>query len=129
MTDLVMRPLSAGEEPLFGSLADPGLAGLAAFGDRCSDMAARGECRPEWIWIAVRDGRVVARAAWWAGPRDDTPRILAWFDFTDPAAAVQLLRTAPRRTGYSLELPSGWRDNPASSQAAQPGSPQPKRPG
>jgi len=33
MTDLVMRPLSAGEEPLFGSLADPGLAGLAAFGD------------------------------------------------------------------------------------------------
>jgi hypothetical protein len=29
MTDLVMRPLSAGEEPLFGSLADPGLVRLA----------------------------------------------------------------------------------------------------
>jgi hypothetical protein len=60
-------------------------------------------------WIALRDGRVVARPAWWAGPRDDTPRTLAWCDFTDPAAAVQLLRTAPMRTGYSLGLHSGWR--------------------
>ena len=45
--------------------------------------------------------------------------VLDWFDFTDPGAAVQLLRTAPLRTGYCLRLPAGWRDTPAVSQAAQ----------
>jgi hypothetical protein len=37
MTDLVIRPLSAGEEHLFDSLPDPGLVGFAAFGDTYSD--------------------------------------------------------------------------------------------
>jgi len=58
---------------------------------------------------------VVARAAWWAGPDDDTPVVLDWFDFTDPGAAVQLLRTAPLRTEYCLRLPAGWRDTAAVS--------------
>jgi RimJ/RimL family protein N-acetyltransferase len=119
MADLVIRSLAAGEESLFESLADPGLVGFAAFGDRYSDMAARGGYRPEWTWVALRDGRVVARAAWWAGPRDDTPRALDWLDFSDPDAAVQLLRTAPLRAEYSLRLPPGWRDSAAISQAAR----------
>jgi RimJ/RimL family protein N-acetyltransferase len=66
----------------------------------------------------LRDGRVVARAAWWAGPHDCAPRTLDWFDFTEPGAAVQLLRTAPFRTEYQLKLPPGWRDRPAVAQAA-----------
>jgi RimJ/RimL family protein N-acetyltransferase len=119
MTGMVIRCLAEGEEPLFESLADPCLVGLGAFGDRYSDMAARGEYRPEWTWIALREGTVVARAAWWAGPDDDTPVALDWFDFTDPDAAVQLLRTAPLRSEYSLRLPPGWRGSPAVSQAAQ----------
>jgi len=82
-------------------------------------MAARGDYRPEWTWIALRGGTVVARAAWWGGPDDDAPGALDWFDFTDPDAAVQLLRTAPLRTDYSLRLPAGWRDNAAVAQAAQ----------
>jgi RimJ/RimL family protein N-acetyltransferase len=119
MTDLVIRPLTAGEELLFDSLAGPALVGREAFGDRYADGAARGEYRPEWTWVALRGETVVARAAWWAGPRDDTPRALDWLDFTDPDAAVQLLRTAPLRTEYSLPLPAGWRDSPAVSQAAR----------
>jgi RimJ/RimL family protein N-acetyltransferase len=119
MTGLVIRPLAAGEESLFESLPDPALVGFGAFGDRYSAMAARGEYRPEWTWIASRDGTVVARAAWWAGPGDDAPAALDWFDFTDPGAAGQLLRTAPLRTEYSLKLPPGWRDDPAVAQAAQ----------
>ncbi len=119
MTGLVIRPLTEGEEPLFESLADPALVGFGAFGDRYSDMAARGEYRPEWTWIALRDGTVVARAAWWGGPDDEAPVALDWFDFTDPEAAVQLLRTAPHRTEYSLKLPVGWRDDHAVSQAAR----------
>lgn len=67
MTDLVIRPLTAGEEDLFESLPDPGIVGFAAFGDTYTEMAAAGQYRPEWTSIALREGVVVARAAWWAG--------------------------------------------------------------
>ncbi|HEU5108817.1 MAG TPA: GNAT family N-acetyltransferase [Micromonosporaceae bacterium] len=113
MTDLIIRPLTAGEEELFESLPDPGLVGFAAFGDTYTAMAAAGQYRPEWTWVALRDGAVVARAAWWAGPDDDQPLALDWFDFSDSDAAVRLLRTAPLRAQYSLKLPPGWRDDPA----------------
>lgn len=118
MTELVIRSLAAGEEHLFESLPDPGLVGFAAFGDTYSGMAANGQYRPEWTWVAIRDDRVVARAAWWAGPEDDKPLALDWFDFTDADAAVALLRTAPLRAEYSLKLPPGWRDIPAVRDAA-----------
>lgn len=113
MADLVIRPLSAGEEALFESLPDPGLVGFAAFGDTYTAMAAAGEYRPEWTWVALRNGVVVARAAWLGGPKDDTPQALDWFDFTDLGAAVRLLRNAPLRAEYSLKLPPGWREQPA----------------
>jgi hypothetical protein len=119
MTDLVIRPLTAGEEDLFEALPDPGLVGFAAFGDTYTDMAAAGQYRPEWTWVALRNGAVVARAAWWAGPKDDKPLALDWFDFTDQDAAVQLLRTAPLHAEYSLMLPTGWREDPAVRQQAQ----------
>jgi GNAT superfamily N-acetyltransferase len=119
MTGLVIRPLTEGEESLFESLPDPALVGFGAFGDRYGDMAARGDYRPEWTWVALRNDAVIARAAWWGGPDDHEPSVLDWFDFTDADAAVQLLRTAPLRTGYSLRLPPGWRDSPAVAQAAQ----------
>jgi RimJ/RimL family protein N-acetyltransferase len=113
MTDLVIRPLVAGEEDLFDSLPDPGLVGFAAFGDTYLAMAANGEYRPEWTWIALREGTVVARAAWWGGPTDAKPLALDWFDFTDTDAAVELLRTAPLHAEYNLKLPPGWRELPA----------------
>jgi len=119
MTDLVIRPLTADEEELFESLRDPGLVGFAAFGQSYAGMAAAGEYRPEWTWVALRDGVVVARAAWWGGPHDDKPLALDWFDFTDHDAAVQLLRTSPLRAEYSLKLPPGWRDDPAIRAQAQ----------
>jgi len=118
MTNLVIRPLRAGEEPLFESLDGSVLVGRGAFGDRYADGATRGEYRPEWTWVALRGDTVVARAAWWAGPGDDAPLALDWLDFTEPDAATQLLRTAPLRTEYSLPLPPGWRDSPAVAQAA-----------
>ncbi|MFV2113304.1 GNAT family N-acetyltransferase [Micromonospora sp. LOL_025] len=119
MTDLVIRPLTAGEEALFDSLPRTRLVGRAAFGDNYSDMAADGQYRPEWSWVALRAGTVVARAAWWGGPDDESPLALDWLDFTDHEAAVRLLRTAPLRAEYSLSLPSGWRDDPAVRAEAQ----------
>ncbi len=64
-------------------------------GDTYGMIADGGQYRPEWTWVALRDGVVVARAAWWAKPGDERPLALDWFDFTDAEAAVQLLRTAP----------------------------------
>lgn len=119
MTDLVIRPLTAGEEALFDSLPHTKLVGRAAFGENYTDMAADGQYRPEWSWVALRDGAVVARAAWWGGPDDESPLALDWFDYTDRAAAVELLRTAPLRAEYSLSLPPGWRDDPAVRAEAQ----------
>lgn len=118
MTDLVIRPLAAGEEPLFDSLPGCTLVGRGMGGDRYSDMAARGDYRPEWTWVALRGGVAVARAAWWGGPDDDAPLALDWFDFTDADAAVALLRTAPLQAEYPLRLPPGWRGSPAVVQAA-----------
>ena len=118
MADLVIRPLTAGEEPLFTSLADAALVGPAAFGARYSDIADRGNYRPANTWVALRDGVVVARAAWWGRPQDDAPVVLDWFDFVDQDAAVRLLRTAPGPAEYSLALPPGWRGL-AVAQAAQ----------
>ncbi|MFF4284026.1 GNAT family N-acetyltransferase [Streptomyces sp. NPDC001633] len=118
MTELVIRPLIAGETPLFASLPDPGLVGRAVLGDVYGMIADGGQYRPEWTWIALRDGVVVARAAWWAKPEDEKPIALDWFDFTDAEAAVQLLRTAPLHAEYSLLLPPDWREKPEVRAAA-----------
>lgn len=113
MTDLVVRPLVAGEEKLFDSLPVSGLVGRGLLGQDYVTMAAKGEYRPEWTWVALRDDVVVARAAWWAGPGDEKPIALDWFDFTDFDAGVHLLRTAPLRAEYSLTTPPAWEDDPA----------------
>lgn len=117
--NLVIRALKPGEAALFEALPDPGLVGFAAFGDTYTEMAAKGEYRPEWTWVALRDDVVVARAAWWGGPDDDEPKALDWFDFTDEQAAVRLLREAPLSAEYSLKLPPGWRETPDVRAAAE----------
>ena len=119
MARLEIRPLNAGEEPLFCSLADRGLVGPAALGGRYSDGVIRGTYRAANTWVALRDGVVVARAAWWGRPDQGTPAVLDWFDFTDADAAAELLRTAPGPAEYSLALPSGWRDQPEVAEAAR----------
>jgi RimJ/RimL family protein N-acetyltransferase len=112
VTELVIRSLEAGEEALFMSLPDRGLVGLTLLGRDFFEQAKLGEYRPEWTWVALRDGVVVARAAWWSKPGDETPVALDWFDFTDFDAAVHLLKTAPLRAEYALTTPPGWQDDP-----------------
>ncbi|MDT7797001.1 MAG: hypothetical protein QOI78_434 [Actinomycetota bacterium] len=109
MTDLVVRPLEAGEENLFTSLPDPGLVGRGLLGKDYREA----DYRPGRTWVALRDDVVVARAAWWSGPEDEEPIALDWFDFTDFDAAVHLLTTAPFRVEYSLTTPPAWQDDPA----------------
>ncbi|MFT2015579.1 GNAT family N-acetyltransferase [Streptomyces sp. 796.1] len=119
MTDLVIRQLSEHDAPLFHALPDAGLVGHARFDRKYVTVADGGTYRPEWTRVALRGETVVARAAWWGGPDDAEPVALDWFDFTDHAAAVELLRTAPFRADYVLLLPPGWEQEPAVAQAAR----------
>jgi hypothetical protein len=111
---LELRPLTAGEEDLFLSLTEPALVGVQSTGRDYREFVTLGQYRPEWTWVALRDNRVVARAAWWSGPEDDAPMTLDWLDFApgEDDAAVELLRNAGFGVEYCLLLPARWRDEP-----------------
>ncbi|WP_406209685.1 GNAT family N-acetyltransferase [Kitasatospora sp. NBC_01560] len=103
MTDPVIRALSARDVHLFDALPDP--LG-AAEGHR------RTRFRPDWKRVALRDGEVVARGAWWGGPDDAEPVTINWFDVAEgeEEAGAALLRSAPRQVELEINLPGGWRD-------------------
>ncbi|MDG4796819.1 acetyltransferase [Micromonospora sp. WMMD1082] len=133
MTDLVIRPLVAGEEELFDSMPDP-LPQLRQ--TSYADGIAGGGYRPEHTWIALRAGRVVGRAAWLLPPGSVGDPWLERFDLdlavddlgpgwnVDAApragAAAEvgaaLLRAAHEALGgpkvYYASLPAYWRRQP-----------------
>lgn len=129
MSDLVIRALADDDaHTLFHALpepdARPALVGRALLDPPHNTYAPRsagGEYRPEWTWVALRDGEVVARAAFWAGRDDTKPMLLDWFDFTDPVAGVELLRRVPPEfaVDYELVLPAGWRTDPDARAAGE----------
>jgi RimJ/RimL family protein N-acetyltransferase len=112
--DLILRPITGPDElDLFNRLPyvlNP------EFGD---DLDA-GRRRPEWMWVALRGERLVARAAWWARAGAETPMLMDVFDVddTDPdrigagrrllAAALPGMGTPPPE--YDRFLPPDWRD-------------------
>lgn len=113
MTDLVIRPLRAGEEHVFHTIVSPVDPAVYAAERDYDGLCAAGEYRPEWTWIATRDDRVVGRAVFWGGPTDTEPLALDWFDFgTDAAVGAALLRQAPFRVEYNIDVRPGWRDRP-----------------
>ncbi|MFY1684707.1 acetyltransferase [Micromonospora sp. WMMD730] len=114
MTDLVIRPLVAGEEDLFESMPDP-LPQLRKVG--YADGVAGGGYRPERTWIALRGGRVVGRAAWLLPPGAVGTPWLDRFDLTaEPEVGAELLRAAHEALGgpypYHAGLPAHWRRRP-----------------
>ncbi|GGY25056.1 GNAT family N-acetyltransferase [Streptomyces omiyaensis] len=112
MTGTVIRSLSASDAPLFDALPDP----LDAAGAHRRTLF-----RPEWKRVALRDGEVVARGAWWGGPDDTEPVNINWFDVAEgeEEAGAALLRSAPRQVELEINLPGGWRDEPALRAAAE----------
>lgn len=114
MTDPVFRQIADSEAPLFRSLPDAGLVGRAITGVEYRTVAEGGDYRPEWSWVALREGVVVARAAWWGGPEDREPLVLNWLDIAEGEheAGAELLRRAPWNVEYELIAPSGWREDP-----------------
>ncbi|MEU9338842.1 GNAT family N-acetyltransferase [Streptomyces sp. NPDC048290] len=106
MTALVIRALDTEHAALFDTLPDP--LGFA-------DTHRRTRHRTEWRRVAMRDGRVVARGAWWGGPDDSQPINVNWFDVEEgeEEAGAELLRSAPWQVELELTLPSAHRDDPA----------------
>ncbi|MEJ8660520.1 GNAT family N-acetyltransferase [Streptomyces sp. MS1.AVA.4] len=105
-------PLSESDAPLFDALPDPLGVGRAL---------SRATHRPEWKRIALRDGRIVARAAWWGATGDMSPVNLNWFDVAEgeEEAGAELLRSSPFQVEYELILPAGWREDPVCLAAAE----------
>ncbi|MFJ3205959.1 GNAT family N-acetyltransferase [Streptomyces sp. NPDC086989] len=103
MTGPVIRTLSASDAHLFDALPDP-------LGAREGHRRTR--FRPEWKRVALRDGRVVARGAWWGGPDDSEPVNINWFDVAEgeEEAGTELLRSAPWKVELEINLPAGWRE-------------------
>jgi len=114
MTDLVIRPLVAGEESLFESMPDP-LPQLRQVS--YADGIAGGGYRPENTWVAIRAGRVVGRAAWLHLPGAVGAPWLERFDLNaEPEAGAALLHAAHDAFGgpqvYYAALPAHWRRRP-----------------
>ncbi|MEV7083181.1 GNAT family N-acetyltransferase [Streptomyces sp. NPDC093516] len=112
MTEPVIRALDASDAALFDTLPDP-------LGAREGHRLTRH--RPDWKRVALRDGRVVARGAWWGGPHDTEPLNVNWFDVApgEEEAGAALLRSAPWQVELELNAPAGWRDDPALRDAAE----------
>ncbi|MFF5229021.1 GNAT family N-acetyltransferase [Dactylosporangium sp. NPDC000521] len=92
-----------------------------------ADLAAH-MYRPEWTWIAERDGQIIARALWWGLANDTHPVALDCLS-VDPsvpdraALAAELLGAgmsalgAPVAPQFTVSVAAGWRDDPATTAA------------
>jgi RimJ/RimL family protein N-acetyltransferase len=110
--DLELRPISGPDElNLFNALP-------YVLNDEVADDLAAGRRRPEWLWLALRGDRLVARAGWWSRAGDQRPLLMDIFDVDgDTEDAVALLQTALPAVvpaggvpgEYSRFLPADWR--------------------
>ena len=88
--DLTLRPITGpGEIDLFNSF--PYVLNREVAGD-----LEVGRRHPQWLWLALRDGRPVARAGWWSRPGDEHPLVMDFLDLADGHAgdAARLLDAA-----------------------------------
>ncbi|MGW0121420.1 GNAT family N-acetyltransferase [Streptomyces sp. NPDC003327] len=122
LTDaLVVRPLAGPEElDLFRGLT-------YSLDHELADDLATGRRLPEWMWVALRGGRLLGRLSWWAHTAGAEPGALDFFDL-DPAlpederveVGLRLLETATaavvpagaRRPEFGRFLPADWREVP-----------------
>ncbi|MFG2564833.1 GNAT family N-acetyltransferase [Streptomyces sp. NPDC048567] len=125
--DLTIRPLTGPEElKLFLELR-------YVLDHELADDLATGRRRPEWMWVALRGDRVVARIAWWS--RDGAvPLLLDFFDLDDTLplaereeAGLRLVEKATAavvpggapRPEYGRFVPPHWHEVPAVREAVE----------
>jgi RimJ/RimL family protein N-acetyltransferase len=114
----ILRPIAGREEiELFRSLP-------YVLNDELAGDLDAGRRRPEWMWMALRGDRLVARLAWWAPRGGEPPFMLDTLDLDDAlpeqervGIGVRLLETAmaavlpagAQRPEYSRFTSPGWR--------------------
>jgi len=118
---VTLRPITGPDElTLFCQLRyqlDQELAGDLADGRR----------RSEWLWVALRDDRVVARVGWWTWRDGEHPYVLDVFDFDESPGSVEVAlglfaaataavfpagATLPQYTRFT---PPDWHDDPTAN--------------
>ena len=121
MSSLTIRRIEAGETELFTRFphAPHPEVGREAEQDYLASLTA-GRTRPEWTFVALRDGETVARAAFWGRPGAAHPISLDWFELGDstPEVGAELARAAYAevadaeggRPEFQLVLPPDWRE-------------------
>ena len=120
--DLTLRPITGPDElDLFNRLP-------YVLNDEVGGDLAAGRRRPEWLWLALRGDRVVARAGWWSRAGDQHPLLMDIFDIDgDTDDGVRLLKTALPAVNpagaafpeYLRVLPPDWRDHRHTRQAVE----------
>jgi RimJ/RimL family protein N-acetyltransferase len=118
--DLTLRPITGPDElDLFNSLP-------YVLNDEVGEDLAAGRRRTQWLWLALRGDRVVARAGWWSHAGDQHPLSMDIFDLDgDPDDGVRLLHSAlpavvpagATPPPYSRYLRPDWREHQPTRQA------------
>ncbi|MEE6261891.1 GNAT family N-acetyltransferase [Plantactinospora sonchi] len=121
-TDLTLRPISGPDElELFNSLP-------YVLNKEVANDLAEGRRRPEWLWLALRGDRVVARAAWWSRPGDEHPLVMDILDIADStddgvrllaAALPTVVADGATPPEYTRFIPPDWRDHDDTRRAVQ----------
>ncbi|MFJ9059491.1 GNAT family N-acetyltransferase [Streptomyces sp. NPDC102409] len=127
-SELTIRPLSGADElGLFCGLS-------YVLDHELADDLATGRRRPEWMWVALRGDRVLARIAWWTGQEGAAPQALDFFDLDDTLpepergeigrqllekAEAAVLPAGSARPEYGRFVPPDWREDPAVRDAVE----------
>lgn len=131
MPQLTIRPLKPGEADLFLSYAFPRVAELWETRRDYAGLLAKRQYRPEHSWVALENGVVVGRAAWWTGQEDAHPAALDWLEAMPGPRQVEIgsailavahgtMRNEDgRRPDYHLFMPPGWREVPHLREAGE----------
>ncbi|RAO30349.1 hypothetical protein ONO86_05519 [Micromonospora noduli] len=123
---VTIRPITGPDEiPLFNRLP-------YTINHELDDDLADKRRRPEWMWVAVRGDRLLARVAWWGRSGDDTPLLLDILDVDDTAedltevaqalyetAAKQVLAPGAVPPEYGRFIPADWREDPNAYRAVR----------
>jgi RimJ/RimL family protein N-acetyltransferase len=123
-SDLVIRPITSAKElDLFCALS-------YTLDHELADDLARGLRRPEWMWVALRDGHLLARAAWW-GSAGEGPSVFDFLDVDDDSdrisigarlistALSRLIPAGTRPPEYVRFIPSDWREHASSRRVVE----------
>jgi hypothetical protein len=143
MSALVVRPIGPDEVELFTSFADASPLGLkpplAMYLDGLHQWY-----RPEWSWVALGDGQVVARVAFNGPPEAELPLVMGSLEIgTRPdrvETGLALVRTAYAamtgggtgqggRPEYRQFLPVDWHQHAGMGPRSPIGEPSPGWPG